>query len=296
MVKCYLRWSDVLVLAEKMLKQINFNNTLSDQKVIRVYGVPRGGVLTALVLYSIDRVRIKLVQDVTEADIIVDDIVDTGETRSHYPSTQFYALINNHNKIKDTWYVFPWEATGGEEGVEMNVIRMLQFVGENPKRGGLIETPKRFSDALKFATSGYSKEPADILKTFKDGAGEYNELVMVKNIPFYSMCEHHLAPFFGTATVGYVPDGKIVGLSKINRLVDMYARRLQVQERMTQQIRDALAMHLKPRGVGVLVKARHLCMESRGICQQGHHTITSALGGTVFGEKGRAEFLKLAGE
>jgi len=120
-------------------------------------------------------------------------------------------------------------------------------------------------------------------------------MVIVKDIPFYTHCEHHMAPFFGTATVAYIPNGRIVGLSKISRIVDMFARRLQVQERLTNQIADALAENLLPKGVGVVIKARHLCMESRGICQQGHHTITSALRGVLKeDEKARAEFMSLA--
>ena len=120
-------------------------------------------------------------------------------------------------------------------------------------------------------------------------------MVIVKNIPIYSKCEHHLADIFGTATIAYIPNGKVVGLSKLSRLADAFARRLQVQERLTVQIADALVEHLNPKGVGVIVQARHMCMESRGLCQQGHHTITSALRGVLKTEPAaRAEFMKLA--
>jgi GTP cyclohydrolase I len=120
-------------------------------------------------------------------------------------------------------------------------------------------------------------------------------MVVVKDIPIYSKCEHHMADIFGTATIAYIPNGKIVGLSKLSRLADMYARRLQVQERLTNQIADALFKHLEPKGVAVMIKARHMCMESRGICQQGHHTVTTALKGVFLEEsETRAEFMALA--
>lgn len=162
-------------------------------------------------------------------------------------------------------------------------------------REGLHETPDRVVKAWAHWCGGYTMDPAEILKTFEDGAEGYDQMVCVANIPIYSKCEHHLADIFGTATIAYIPDGKVVGLSKLSRLADCFARRLQVQERMTQQIADALQEHLNPKGVGVLIKARHMCMESRGICQQGHHTVTTALHGAIKDEpQTRAEFLRLA--
>jgi GTP cyclohydrolase I len=162
-------------------------------------------------------------------------------------------------------------------------------------RGGLVETPDRVAKAWEFWTSGYDMDPAETLKTFEDGAEGVDEMVVVKDIPVYSHCEHHMAAIFGIATIGYLPDKRIVGLSKLSRLVNVYARRLQVQERMTCQIADAMMQHLAPLGCGVVIKARHMCMESRGVCQQGHHTVTSALRG-MFKEDPivRAEFLQLA--
>lgn len=161
-------------------------------------------------------------------------------------------------------------------------------------REGLVDTPKRFAKAWKHWTSGYAVDIAQLLKIFEDGADGYDEMVLVKNIPIYSKCEHHLADIFGTATIGYIPNGKVVGLSKLSRVADAFARRLQVQERMTTQIADAINEHLQPRGVGVIIRARHMCMESRGICQQGHHTVTSALRGVLKEGNPRSEFLKLA--
>ena len=175
--------------------------------------------------------------------------------------------------------------------------RMIAALGENPDRPGLMETPDRLMRAWRHWTSGYGEDPADILKVFEDGAEQYNELIVVRGIPVYSHCEHHLAPFFGTATVGYVPDRRIVGLSKLTRLVNCFARRLQVQERLTSQIAESLMMHLTPKAVGVVIRCRHMCMESRGICMPGEETITSAMLGELQTNLGmRAELLALGRE
>ncbi|MCK9234966.1 MAG: GTP cyclohydrolase I FolE [Acholeplasmataceae bacterium] len=178
--------------------------------------------------------------------------------------------------------------------LDFTVAQMLEQLDPAPSREGLHETPARVAKAWKFWTKGYDEDPAEILKVFEDGASDYDEMVSVVNIPVYSHCEHHLAPIFGTATVAYIPNGRIVGLSKLSRLVDCFARRLQVQERLTVQIADALDRELEPRGVGVWIKARHMCMESRGICQQGHYTVTTALRGAIKEDsRARAEFLAL---
>lgn len=171
---------------------------------------------------------------------------------------------------------------------------MLRWMGENPSRSGLIETPSRMVHAWKEWTKGYHQDPDEIFKTFEDGAQDYNEMVIVRDLPFYSHCEHHLAPFFGTATIAYIPSHRIVGLSKLGRLLGIFACRLQVQERLTTQIADCIMKNLAPLGCGVLIKARHLCMESRGLSTQGHQTITSALRGNFPTDRIRSEFLSLA--
>lgn len=169
------------------------------------------------------------------------------------------------------------------------------FCKEDPAREGLRDTPKRMVKAWRHWCSGYNVDIGELLTTFADGAQDYDEMVVVKDIPIYSKCEHHLADIFGTATIAYIPDGRVVGLSKLSRVADAFARRLQVQERLTVQIADALVEHLQPKGVGVLVRARHMCMESRGICQQGHHTITLALRGAIKDDgRARQEFLSQA--
>lgn len=170
---------------------------------------------------------------------------------------------------------------------------LIEALDPDPKREGLQETPERVAAAWAHWVGGYDISVEGLLKSFEDGAEGYDEMVAVVDIPFYSHCEHHLAPFFGTATVAYIPRGRVVGLSKLSRLLDAYARRLQVQERLTRQVVDALHQHLDPLGAGVSVRARHLCMESRGVQQQGHHTVTTALTGVFKNPEVRAEFLAL---
>jgi GTP cyclohydrolase I len=175
--------------------------------------------------------------------------------------------------------------------------KLLRSLGEDPMRQGLVETPDRVAKAWAHWTRGYAEDPNAILKTFEDGSENYNQLIVVKKIPVYSHCEHHLAPFFGHAAVGYLPTGRIVGLSKLTRLVNCFSARLQVQERLTQQIAQSLLEHLQPKAVGVIIRCRHMCMESRGIAVAGEETVTSAmLGDLEKNQAQRAEFLSLVAD
>lgn len=172
---------------------------------------------------------------------------------------------------------------------------ILKHLGENGDREGLKETPKRVAKAMQFLTQGYGTDPADILRSamFHE---DYSEMVLVKDIELFSMCEHHMLPFIGKAHVAYIPDGRITGLSKIARVVDGYARRLQVQERLTVQIRDCIHDTLKPLGVAVVIEALHLCMVMRGVQKQHSLTTTSAFTGAFLSrEKTREEFIHLVG-
>jgi GTP cyclohydrolase I len=177
------------------------------------------------------------------------------------------------------------------------VIRdLLTIIGEDPNREGLLETPKRVLKAWGHWCQGYHQDPASVLKTFEDGAEGCDEMVIVRDIQLFSHCEHHLAPFFGKAHVAYIPDKRIVGLSKLARVVDIFAHRLQVQERLTTQVADAIHEVLQPIGVGVIIEATHFCMCSRGVNKQGSTTVTSALRGAMKEKpETRAEFFKLAG-
>ena len=177
--------------------------------------------------------------------------------------------------------------------------QLLAQIEPQPDREGLIETPARVAKAWAHWTRGYNQDVAELVKVFKDGAAGYDQMIVEVDIPFYSHCEHHLAPFFGLATVAYIPqagkDGRVLGLSKMNRLVDVFARRLQVQERLTVQIADAMEEYLQPLGVGVQLRARHMCVESRGVEHRGCSTTTNALRGVIKEEAAaRAEFMLLA--
>ena len=171
---------------------------------------------------------------------------------------------------------------------------ILRLIGENPDREGLVRTPLRVSRAMQFLTQGYNLDPEEILNSAKFRE-EYREMVIVKDIEIYSLCEHHLIPFFGKAHVAYIPDKYITGLSKIARVVEIYARRLQVQERLTTQIKTAINNTLKPLGVAVVIEAQHLCMSMRGIQKQNSVTTTSDFIGAFERDKTRAEFLQLIG-
>ena len=188
----------------------------------------------------------------------------------------------NQAKVLD----FPSEACA-----EKAVVTLLRFVGEDPGRDGLVDTPARVIKAWREMTAGYDEDPAEILsRTFDESS---DELIILRGVSFYSTCEHHLLPFYGDASVGYLP-GKVVGISKLARLVNCFAQRLQIQERMTSQIAGAIEEHLGARGVGVILRAHHLCMGCRGVRQQDTDMVTSAMLGTLRSDAtSRSEFLRL---
>ena len=270
-----------------------------------IYGVPRGGhIPAALVVAHLQRMgklAAKQVFSPESATVIVDDVVDSGKTKAKFTenTAPFYALFDKTStadiEFKNQWLVFPWEVEDGEDkSADDAVVRMIQHIGDNPNREGLLETPKRVVKAWDAWFSGYKQDPKEVLKVFKDGAEGYDEMVLETDIPVYSTCEHHMASIFGVAHVAYIPDGAVVGLSKLVRVVDGFARRLQVQERLTAQIADCLEKELKPLGVGVVLQCRHMCMESRGVSKPGVVTTTSALRGAIKEEdSARAEFMSL---
>jgi GTP cyclohydrolase IA len=186
-----------------------------------------------------------------------------------------------------------WDPATLEE-LSHHYREILRLVGENPDREGLLKTPLRVAKAIQFLTQGYNMDPIEVLDSAKFRE-DYREMVIVKDIEIYSMCEHHMIPFIGKAHVAYIPDKYITGLSKIARVVEIYARRLQVQERLTMQIKDAIHNTLKPLGVAVVIEAQHLCMSMRGIQKQNSVTTTSNFIGAFERDKTRAEFLHLIG-
>jgi len=260
-----------------------------------LFGVPRGGLVPA---YAVARELVRagkeaeVVGDVCCVDAILDDILDSGKTRERFqamcPGACFKTL---YTARAGEWLVFPWEATlaGSAEDIPR---RMLQFVGEDAQRDGLRDTPRRVVASWSELFSGYGANPAEELRTFENEEG-YNEMVVLRDIEFYSTCEHHLLPFFGRAHIAYIPSGRIVGISKLARVVEAFSRRLQVQERLTQQIARVLEEELHPKGVAVMLEAQHLCMIARGVQKQNSVMTTSALLGEFERAEVRGEFLSL---
>lgn len=179
-----------------------------------------------------------------------------------------------------------------EQQISARIRDILNLIGENPQREGLIKTPLRVVRAMKFLTSGYHEDPVAILNSAKFNE-DYRQMVIVRDINFYSLCEHHMLPFYGRVHVAYIPNGQVTGLSKIPRVVDCFARRLQIQERMTKQIRECIQEALHPLGVMVVVEAQHMCMQMRGVEKQGSLTTTSDFCGAFNQAKTREEFLQL---
>lgn len=261
-----------------------------------IYAVPRGGVPIALLMN--EKLQLPMIEDaalITPKTLIVDDICDSGRTLAKFPDNDAATIYKKIDSPRprwnlfdtDEWIEFPYEQTERDE--EDNIVRILETLGEDPSREGLRDTPKR---VMKFYREFLT--PDEFKFTTFDAEGT-DEMIVQKDIPFFSLCEHHLAPFFGTATIAYIPNGKIVGLSKLARTVDLYARKFQNQERITSQIAERLTEELNPLGVAVILKARHFCMEMRGIKTHDVSTTTSKLTG-VFKDKpeARAEFMSIA--
>ena len=275
MIKTNITWEQVYHKLEEVTKQFS--------KETKYYGVPRGGQIIAGMTGN-------AVDNIEDADVIIDDLIDSGATYKRYKkyNKPFVALIDKRKELQGEWLVFPWEAKEGdtEETVEDNVRRLLQYFGEDVNREGLQETPKRF---VKFFKEFLS--PPEWNCTSFEGEG-YDEMIVQTNIPFHSLCEHHIAPFFGTGTIGYIPNKRIVGLSKLARTLETYSRRLQNQERITTQVAEFLWNELEPKGVAVQITAKHMCMEMRGVKKHDTWTTTTKLLG-VFKEdfNVRNEFL-----
>ena len=302
--KTVLSFTDISDLVETLITGLRDRGATFDQ----VHGVPRGGWLPASLVS--ERMGLQLVEtpptDSQTKCLIVDDIADSGLTAQRYADLghEFVALVaKSHTPTwitsacqvaGDDWIVFPWElGTAEAVGPTDAVVRLLEFIGETPNRPGLLNTPRRVVEALAEMTEGYNQDPADHLGVvFPDHC---DEMVVVTGIDFTSLCEHHMLTFTGTASIAYIPKGQVVGLSKLARVVDVFARRLQVQERLTEQIADAIETHLSPKGVGVIVQAHHSCMGCRGVRKPGARMLTSSLRGAIKTKpEARAEFLSLA--
>ncbi|HLS94099.1 MAG TPA: GTP cyclohydrolase I FolE [Sphingobacterium sp.] len=201
-------------------------------------------------------------------------------------------LTSFENEEQDGYIKIDQYNTKQVEEIAAHYPAILRALGENPGREGLVKTPERVAKALQFLTHGYDIDAAEVLRSamFEE---DYSQMVVVKDIEVYSMCEHHMLPFFGKAHIAYIPNGHIVGLSKIPRVVDAFARRLQVQERLTNEIRDCIQETLKPAGVAVVIECKHMCMAMRGVQKQNSVTTTSAFTGAFQNDVTRSEFLRL---
>ena len=306
MSKTHLTWGDIdkrlVALASRLSRAHN------SPTAIRIYGVPRGGAIVAGLLRGVGRIwegedcpRFLIVSGPEDAHVIIDDMIDSGETMQRHLTLYgkpFDALLPEpvYADGKKLWVVFPWEGTDPTSDVHSGITRLLQFIGEDPTRDGLLETPKRFVKAFAEMTAGYKEDPgAHLEKIFDMGEHEYDQMILSGGIPFVSLCEHHLSPFYGHAHIAYIPGdkGKVVGLSKLARVVDGYSKRLQVQERLTTQVRDTITKHLNPAGVAVLIKGTHTCQCWRGVKKDGY-MITSSLQGVFKDDpRTRAEFMQM---
>jgi GTP cyclohydrolase I len=271
-----ITWEEIYAKIETLK-----NNLVKKDKI---YGIPRGGqIIAGLTGMAVDTPE--------EANIIVDDLYDSGTTYKKwykkYPNKEYCFLYNKQYEHQNTWLEFPWENTGKKE-VEENVVRLLEYFGEDTNREGLQDTPKRY---IKFFKE-FLNPPEWNCTTFESEG--YDEMIVQTNIPFHSLCEHHIAPFFGTGHIAYIPNKRIVGLSKLARTLETFARRLQNQERITNQVAEFLEKELKPKGVAVVLTAKHMCMEMRGVKKHNTNTTTSKMIGVFKDDlNARNEFLNL---
>jgi GTP cyclohydrolase IA len=294
-----INWERCQWLANAVRSKIFKHPLFSKEKTNRIWGVPRGGIYAAMMVVGTDdRLDscLRLVESPEVADFIIDDVVDTGKTRDKFPDTPFFALIDKRNMekdLRDTWVVFPWERMLNEgDGPEENIRRLLEYIGEDPDREGLKETPERVIRSYATLFSGYKQKPEDVMKIFEDGACD--EIVLLKNVEFTSMCEHHILPFSGKAHIAYIPDGRVIGVSKLARIFEIYARRLQIQERLCQQVTECLMSYLKPKGAACMIEASHLCMSCRGVQKQNAIMVTSDLKGVFLTDaRTRSEFMSM---
>lgn len=283
-----LSWTQVDELAKGVAKiLLNWKNPLQT-----AYPIPRGGIYAAQAVRCHMMPYLAITSDPGLASIYIDDILDSGQTRervmSRYGTKPWLTLINKLDTGSTDWYSFPWERDTKEDGPHDNIRRIIQFIGDDPKRSGLLETPDRVVRSYAELFSGYTAKEEDVFKTFDDTC---DEMVVFKNIEFYSTCEHHMLPFAGRATIGYIPNGKVIGASKIARLLEVFARRLQIQERLTTQVTTALDKHLEPLGSACVLEATHLCMTCRGVAKQHSSMVTSSLTGAFRKDpSARAEF------
>jgi len=296
MEKIDLSWNEVLYRAERICEHIVENRP---DETVTVYGIPRGGIFPALMVAGILDLPCILTESPAEATVFIDDIIDSGKTEDHwkklYPNKPFYALVDKLSEDADwagSWVSFPWERMANEDSPSENIRRLLQYIGEDPEREGLKETPVRVIRSYDTLFGGYKQKPEDVIKMFEDGACD--EMVLLRNCEFTSCCEHHMLPFIGKAHIAYIPNKRVIGVSKLARLLDIYTRRLQIQERIGQQVTECLMTYLKPKGAACVLEAQHSCISCRGVQKQNAVMVTSSLTGAFRDDpRTRAEFFAM---
>lgn len=318
-----LTWEDIQQRAKTLVNEIILSWNVptpcrptrsADLSFVKAYPIPRGGIHAAQAIQAeffgehphlmtdgtFTGGGLELTELPDEAHIFIDDIVDSGRTRESfrllYPEKPFFSLVDKTHLDSDMegeWVRFPWERMSGQQGPEENIVRTLEFIGEDPSREGLKDTPKRVVKSYGELFAGYNQNVENIFTTFEDDSTD--EMVVLRDIEFHSTCEHHMIPFFGTASIAYIPNGKIIGISKLARLLEVFSRRLQIQERICQQVTDALDLHLGCLGSACVLRAQHLCMVARGVKKQNANMITSSLSGVFRKPEVRAEFMSLIG-
>jgi GTP cyclohydrolase IA len=289
-----MNFSDIIADSFRLGEMI----TASDKSYDRVFGVPAGGILSAYIISTMLKVPLVGKDGIDERTLIVDDLIDSGRTlkdflqdtavlyrKPHSPKTTYFL------KEVEGWVILPHDK---ETGIEEHLIRVLEYIGENPNRQGLIDTPRRMAKMYEEIYRGYKADVPKIT-TFENGRDGifYNQMIVDTGY-FYSMCEHHSVPFFGKYFFAYIPNKKIMGLSKVARIIDHFSAKLQVQERLGKEVLDEIEKEVQPLGSALVLKARHLCKEMRGIKKVNGEMTTSVLNG-VFLTKSevRNEFLNL---
>lgn len=277
MNKTTITWNEIYKRADEVAYELC--QTIDKRPFIKLYGIPRGGIFVAQAIVARRPDKFELVTVPEHCHVLIDDIVDSGKTRDNYMSQykdKYFRSLYEAKK-ENCWLVFPWETMTGETGPEENIVRILEYIGEDPKREGLKETPNRVIRSYNELYGGYKQDPKNIITVFEEDP--YDEMVLLKDIEVYSTCEHHMLPFFGKAHIAYIPDKKVIGISKLARILEIYARRLQIQERLCQQVTKCLDDMLQPKGSACIIQAQHFCMTSRGVQKQNSIMTTSSLTG-----------------